>query len=125
LPDWPVPPATWLKNSNLVFGSAGCGRIFDFVIPSNHRMEVRVKINPVPKCLNGRNDSGHKFAPGHDFEIPAQGSESQAAEIPQEPPLILEEHPQPLGDGEDHLAMGHVQKQSLPHPLAHSSRRFE
>jgi hypothetical protein len=26
--------------SNLVFGSAGCGRIFAFVIPSNHREEA-------------------------------------------------------------------------------------
>jgi hypothetical protein len=38
----------------------------------HQEMEVGVKIHPVPKCLSGRNNSGHKVAPGHDFEITGQ-----------------------------------------------------
>ena len=36
----------------------------------------------------------------------------------EKPALVLEEDPQPLGDGEDDLAMGNIQKERLPHPLA-------
>jgi hypothetical protein len=40
-------------------------------------MEMGVKIEPVPKCLDGR-------------EIPGQTPEGQAAKITQEAPLVLE-----------------------------------
>jgi hypothetical protein len=32
-------------------------------------MEVRVKIDPVSKGLDGRNNSGHKLAPGYKLEV--------------------------------------------------------
>ena len=31
---------------------------------------------------------------------------------------VLEEHPQPLGDGENHLAVGDIEQERLPHPFA-------
>jgi len=31
---------------------------------SHQKMEVRVKIDPVPKCRNDRNSAGRKHAPG-------------------------------------------------------------
>jgi hypothetical protein len=64
-------------------------------------VEVRVKIDPVPKGLDGRDDAGRKRAPGQDLEVTDQGPEGAAAKIPQEPALELEEDPQHLGDGED------------------------
>jgi len=36
-------------------------------------------------------------------EITQTSQQGQAATIPQEPALVLEEDPQHLGDGEDHL----------------------
>ena len=47
-----------------------------------------------------------------------------AAKIPQEPALVLEEDPQHLGDGKDDLAMGDIQKECLPHPLAPFLKAF-
>jgi len=35
-------------------------------------MEMGMDIDPVPKCLNGGDDPGHKLALGHDFEITSQ-----------------------------------------------------
>ena len=52
------------------------------------------------------------------LEVSGQGPEGAAAEIAEEPALELEEDPQPLGDGEDDLAMRHVQEKRPPHPLA-------
>jgi hypothetical protein len=39
-----------------------------------------MEIDPVPKCLNGRDDSGHQLAPGYNLELTGQGPEGQAAE---------------------------------------------
>jgi len=39
-------------------------------------------------------------------------------EIPQGPALVLEEDPQQLRDGEDHLAMRNVQEELFPHPVS-------
>ena len=77
-----------------------------------------MKIDPVPKCLDDGDDARRKRAPGHNFEITGQGPEGQAAKIPQEPALVLEEDPKHPGDGEDHLAVGDIQEKLLPHPLA-------
>jgi hypothetical protein len=35
----------------------------------HQKMEVREKIDPVSECLNGRDDSGPKPAPGYNLEI--------------------------------------------------------
>jgi hypothetical protein len=78
----------------------------------------RAKIDPVAKCLDGRDDSGRKLAPGQGFEVTDQGPEGQAAKIPQEPAFVLEEDTKHLGDGEDDLAVGDMQEEFLRHPLA-------
>jgi hypothetical protein len=44
--------------------------------------------------------------------------EGRAAEIPQQPPVVLEEYPQHPWDGEDDLAVGDIQKKLFPHPFA-------
>jgi len=75
-----------------------------------------MKIDAVSEGLDGRDDAGRKRAPGHNLEVSSQCPEGQAAKIPQELTLVLEEDPQRLGYGEDDLAMGHVQKERLPHP---------
>jgi hypothetical protein len=76
-----------------------------------------VKIDPVPEGLEDGDDSGPKRAPGHHLEVSVQGPEGRAAEISQQAAVEFEENPQPLGDGEDDLAMRHVQKKRLPHPF--------
>ena len=76
-----------------------------------------MKIDPVPKGLDGGDDPGRKRAPGHNLEVTAQGPEGAAAEIAEETAIELEEDPQPLGDGEDDLAMRHIQEKRLPHPF--------
>ena len=81
-------------------------------------LEVRVKIEPVPKCLNGRDDSGPKLAPGYNLEVTGQGPEGRAAKITQEAPLVFEEGSEHLGDHKDHLTVGDIQEERLPHPLA-------
>jgi len=43
-----------------------------------------VKIDPVPKGLDGCDDPGRKRAPGHNLEVTAQGPEGAAAEITEE-----------------------------------------
>ena len=55
-----------------------------------------MEVYPVPEGLDGRDDAGRKRAPGHNLEIPGQGPEGAAAEVPQKPTLVLEEDPQPL-----------------------------
>ena len=84
----------------------------------HQEMEVEVKINPVPKCLNGRDDSRHKLAPGCHLEITGQGPEGAATKISQEPAIVLEEYPQHLGDDKDDLTVRNIQEERLPHPLA-------
>ena len=83
----------------------------------HQKTEVHVEIVPVPKGPEDGDDPGRKRAPGHNLELTAQGPEGRAAEIAEETAIELEEDPQPLGDGEDDLAMRHVQEKHLPHPL--------
>ncbi|MCX6563162.1 MAG: hypothetical protein NTU60_06105 [Candidatus Aminicenantes bacterium] len=80
-------------------------------------MERGVEINPVPKGLDGGDDPGRKRVPGHNLEVTAQGPEDSAAKIAEETAIELKEDPQPLGDGEDDLAMRHIQEKLLPHPF--------
>jgi hypothetical protein len=89
-----------------------------FVHATLGHQEMEVQIDPVPEGLDGGNDSRRQRAPGHNLEVSGQGPEGAAAEIAEEPTIELEEDPQPLGDGEDDLAMRHVQEKRLPHPLA-------
>jgi hypothetical protein len=74
---------------------------------SHQEVEVRVKIDLVPKCLNGRDDPGHKLASGYNLAIAGQRPEGQAAERPEEPAVVLEEDPQHLCIG------GKVRRASL------------
>jgi len=48
-----------------------------------------VKIDPVPEGLDGGNDPRHKRAPGHNLGISGQGREGAAAELSQQPAVIL------------------------------------
>jgi hypothetical protein len=84
----------WTLNPRLVHASLG-----------HQEVEVRVKIDPVPKCLNDRNNSGHMLAPGYNPEITGQGPEGQATELPEELALVLKEDPKHHGDGEDEEAV--------------------
>ena len=63
---------------------------------SHQKMEVGVKIDPVPEGLDGRDDAGRKRAPGQDLEVSGQGPEGAAAEVPQQTALELEEDPRHL-----------------------------
>ena len=44
-----------------------------------------MKIEPVPKGLDGRDDAGRKRAPGQDFEVSGQGMEGAATEFAHQP----------------------------------------
>ncbi len=44
--------------------------------------------------------------------------ESTAAQFAQQLPVVLEEYSEHPGDGEDDLAVGDIEKQTLPPPLA-------
>ncbi|MFO7733235.1 MAG: hypothetical protein R6X21_06250 [Candidatus Aminicenantes bacterium] len=80
-------------------------------------MEMAMEVDPVAKCLDSRDNPGHELAPRDSLEITDQGAKSAAAEWTQELPVVLEEEPEHPGDGEDNLAVGDIQKESLPHPL--------
>ena len=84
----------------------------------HQQMEVRVEVDPVAKCLDGSNHSGHNVSACHEFEITDEGAESRVAEGAQQPTVILEEYPQHFGDGEDDLAVGDIQEKLLSHPFA-------
>ena len=59
----------------------------------NEKMQVRVEIDPVAEGPDGGDDAECERAPGHHLKIPAQGPEGRPAQLPQQPPLVLEEHP--------------------------------
>jgi len=56
----------------------------------HQKMEVRVRIDPVPKGLDHGNDARRKRAPGHNFEVKGQGPEGQTAEIREELAVVLD-----------------------------------
>jgi len=96
--------------------------------PVSEKFHITKNVNPLSRDIFGNSgptrvpaNRGHntnfrisltssKQAPGHNLEITGQRPEGSAAKIPQEPAFVLEEVPQPLGGGEDHLAMRHVQE---------------
>ena len=52
------------------------------------------------------------------LEVFEESLDSCLAKISQKPALVAEEDAQHLGDGKDHLAVGDIQDELLPHPLA-------
>ena len=64
---------------------------------------MRVEIDPVAECLNGRDNPGHKLAPGDYLEVTGHRPEGAATKIPQEPAVVLEEDTEHLGDDKDGL----------------------
>jgi hypothetical protein len=81
-------------------------------------MEVRVKVDPIPKGLNRGDDARRDIFLCHSPEVDGQGVDGTATEVAEEIALILEEDAEHLGDGEDHLTVRDIQKECLPHPLA-------
>ena len=74
---------------------------------------------PGPDLLFRGCDRERAYARGHrGLKIEKNRSGGTAATLPQEPALELEEDPQHLGNDEDHLAVGDIQEERLPHPLA-------
>lgn len=57
-------------------------------------------------------------------EVTEEGLDGRLAELAQKPALILEEDAQHPGDGEDDLAVRHIQEELLPHPLAPFLKAF-
>jgi len=60
----------------------------------HQEMEMRMGVDPVAKGLDGGNHSRYEIAPADRLKIGCQGLEGQAAELPQEPEVILEKYPQ-------------------------------
>ena len=77
-----------------------------------------VKRLPVPEGLDDGDNTGLKCYSRCSLNIYMKCPDRAAAKIAQEPALELKEYPEHLGDREDHLAVGYVQKKCLPHPFA-------
>jgi len=84
----------------------------------HQEMEVRVKVDPIPKGLDRGDDARHGILLCHSPEVDGQGVDGTATEVAEEIALILEEDAEHLGDGEDHLTVRDIQEKCLPHPLA-------
>ena len=55
---------------------------------------MRVEIDPVAECLNGRDNPGHKLAPGDYLEVTGHRPEGAATLVlRQEPVEVVEQHP--------------------------------
>ena len=66
---------------------------------------MRVEVEQLARGLdesNGSRGDGRAIEIG--FEVELEGSPGTAGELAQKLPVVAEEHSQPLGDGEDHLA---------------------
>jgi hypothetical protein len=63
-------------------------------------------------------DAGNERLARQRLKVDREGLDRRPTESPQETVPVLEEDPQRLGDRQHHLAMRHVEKQRLPHPLA-------
>ena len=90
----------------------------------HQKMEVGMKIDLVPEGLDDGDNTRHKCTPGYNLEIAGQRAEGQAAEIPEELTVVLEEDAEHFGDGEDDLPVGDIQEESLLHPLAPFLKAF-
>jgi hypothetical protein len=73
-----VDPGNLVESPGLVHSALG-----------HQEMQMGVEIDPVAKCLNGRDDSGPKLTPRDSREITDEGAKSRAAELPQELTLEL------------------------------------
>jgi hypothetical protein len=80
-------------------------------------MQVRVKIDPVPEGLDDGDNAGLKCFARCSLKIYKKCPDRASAKIAQEPALELAEYPEHLGDREDHLAVGYVQKKCFPYPF--------
>ena len=83
----------------------------------DQEMGMGVKVDFLSEGLDGGHHARAKLCAGCGLEVFDEGQDGCPAELPQEPALVLEEDPQHLGDGEDHLAVGNIQKKFFPHPL--------
>jgi len=63
----------------------------------HQEVEVGTKIDPVPKWLDGRDDSGLKRTPGHFLEVYRQGVDSAAVNISRSRRLYLKKRRSILG----------------------------
>jgi len=57
---------------------------------------MRMKINPIPKGLDGRDNAGRNRGPGRRFEVTGQSPKGAATDVAEKPALVLEEDPQHL-----------------------------
>jgi hypothetical protein len=82
----------------------------------HQEVDMGVEIN----FLSERLDDGHnpraKLGAGRGPQVGEECLNSRLAERAQEPALALEENAQHLGNREDNLAVGDIQKECLPHP---------
>ena len=76
-----------------------------------------MEIDAVSERLDDGDNSRLKSRPRRGLKIEEKRPDGTAAELTQEPALEFEEHPQHLGNREDHLAVRNVQEERLPHPL--------
>jgi len=83
----------------------------------HQEMEVGMKINPVAKCLNSRDDTGLEIVSRYGPEIEKNRSDSTAAKFPEKLALEFEEYPKHLRDREDDLAVRNIKEERLAHPL--------
>ena len=102
-----VVPGDFVEEARLIHSTLG-----------HQELEVRVTIDPVYERLNGGNNPGHQLPAGYHLKITRQRAESRAAELPQQPAVVLEEYPQHPGDGEEDLAVRDIEEECLPHPLS-------
>jgi len=79
----------------------------------HQKMQVRMKIDPVPEGLDYGDNAGLKCFARCSLKIYEKCPDRAAAKIAQEPAFELEKYPEHLGDREDHLAVGYVQKKCL------------
>jgi len=79
---------------------------------------MRMEIDAVAESLDGGHNTRTKLCAGSGLEVFEESLDSCLAKVPQKPALVAEEDAQHLGDGKDHLTVGDIQDELLPHPLA-------
>ena len=84
-----------------------------------------MEIDAVSERLDDRDNTGLECFPRRGLKIEKKRPDSAAAKIAHKLALELEEEAQHLGDREDHLAMGDIQKEFFPHPLAPFLKAFD
>jgi len=74
---------------------------------------MQMEIDAVSKGLDDGNDTRLECFPRRSLKIEQKRPDRAAAKLSQELALELEEHPQHLGNNEDHLAVRNVQVERL------------